>query len=314
MTPTIDGPRVRWGLIGAGRIGKAYLEAAGLFPKNEFVWCADPAIPGAPSYEQALEQTAIDAALVCTPPNLHYSICADLLARGIPTLCEKPIALSAERARNLANWSKSTGTLFSQPAKFRAVPEVIEARRRVLNHEIGDLIDVDVSFSGYVDMSDRWNSNADIAGGGVLMDNGSHAVDLIRYIAGPITAVQGQPGASIQYLPVEDSARLEVQTEAGVRGCVWVSWSHNSNRADYLRITGTAGTIEVGWKGSFITTESSTESFGGPYQKLYSLGLQLERFASGQPLVEAEEAAATVAVIEAGYRSFQSRSWETVKQ
>lgn len=261
-----------------------------------------------------MEQSEIDAALICAPPKLHYLICADLLARGIPTLCEKPIALSAERARNLAIWSKSTGTPFSQSAKFRAVPEVMEAYRRVHNHEIGDLIHVDVTFSAFVNMSERWASNTEAVGGGVLMDNGSDAVDLIRYIAGPITAVRGEPGAAIQYLPVEDSARLEVQTDSGVRGCVWVSWSHSSDRADYLRITGTAGTIEVGWKGSYITTEAGTETFGNPYDKLYSLGLQLERFASGQPLVDAEEAAATVAVIEAGYRSFQSRNWETVKQ
>lgn len=314
MSPAESQGRIRWGLIGAGRIGKAYVESASLFPRNEFAWCADPAIPERPSYQAALEAASIDAALVCTPPNLHFDICADLLDRGVPTLCEKPVALAARQARTLVDRAVSTGTLFSQPAKFRGVPEVMRARELLMEGALGELRQVEVHFAGVVDMTQRWNSNRGISGGGVLMDNGSHAVDLIRYFAGPIVAVRAGVGEQLQPVPVEDSAWLEARTVQGVQGKLFVSWSHPPEQADYLRLTGTRATVAIGWRQSTLTEGTNIRTFGKQYDKLYSLGVQLERFARRTPMVTAEEAAATVAVIEAGYRSIGSTAWEPVEQ
>ena len=298
----------RWGLIGVGRIGKAYVESLALFPGLELAWSVDPAIPEAPPFPDVLNTSPVGAALVCSPPDTHFPICSELLSRRIPVLCEKPVALTAAPARQLAGLAAANNTRFSQPAKFRGVPEVQEALSRIAAGEIGELRSIQVTFAAPVNMAGRWNADPVIAGGGVLMDNGTHAVDLIRLFAGPVAQVKAIPHAPVQNLPVEDAVTLDAHTRSGVAATVYLSWSHPAPGPHYLTLTGSQGEIAIGWQ----TSHCNGVPFGGPYQKLYSLGIQLQRFRDADPFLSPDDAVANVAAIEAAYRSIASATWEPV--
>jgi predicted dehydrogenase len=198
------------------------------------------------------------------------------------------------------------------------VEDVEKARGFLEAGRIGEVVLFEIAFAGAVDMSRRWNSDPDIAGGGVLIDNGTHAVDLIRHLAGPVSEVQACEGRRVQGLEVEDTAQLFVKTENGVVGHVDLSWSLDKRQAYFLEIYGTEGLIRVGWQASFLERGGEeAERFGRGYDKVGAFRSQLEDFSSalrtGSELrISAQDALSSVQVIEAAYRSLRERRWQDV--
>jgi predicted dehydrogenase len=169
-------------------------------------------------------------------------------------------------------------------------------------------------------MKDRWNCDPKISGGGVLIDNGSHSVDIARYLLGPVVAVQAQPGVQGQGLPVEDTVNLWLRTARGVVGTVDLSWTIHKETPWYVSVFGSAGAVNVGWKGSQYKHDGSPGwvAFGTGYDKVGAFKGQLQNFVDtvrgkSKPLMGLEDALASVRVIEAAYRSVGSGKWESVE-
>ena len=101
-------------------------------------------------------------------------------------------------------------------------------------------------------MRNRWNSDLEQSGGGVLIDNGTHSVDIVRFLLGQITEVLAIPGPRIQPILVEDNVTLMARTQDGRQASIETSWSVHKDLSAFISIYGTEGTIEVGWKGSRI--------------------------------------------------------------
>jgi predicted dehydrogenase len=158
-----------------------------------------------------------------------------------------------------------------------------------------------------------------VSGGGVLIDNGSHSVDLIRYFLGPITDVQVIEGKRVQRIPVEDTVRMFVRSAAGVMGSIDLSWSINKELESYINIYGSQGTVSVGWKQSRYRQASGLDwvVFGKGYDKLRAFRNQIENFAGailGRELllITARDAVASVQVIDAAYQAMRQQNWVTV--
>jgi predicted dehydrogenase len=169
-------------------------------------------------------------------------------------------------------------------------------------------------------MSSRWNSDPTISGGGVLIDNGTHSVDLLRYFLGPLAAIQVVEGKRVQGLPVEDTARLFVRSVSGVMGTIDLSWSINKELNSYINIYGSKGTVFVGWKESKYR-DSATGNwvvFGKGYDKVQAFRSQIANFCKAvrgeEPLlINAADALASVEAIEAAYRALRRNRWTAVR-
>jgi predicted dehydrogenase len=322
---------VRFALVGAGGIAQSYLQAfevegpqlvavADVRPDAARAMAELAGCPSFGNYTEILDRgTGIDAVIICTPPNTHEEISTYFLKKGIHVLCEKPFTLDAASARRMIATATEANVLLTMASKFRYVEDVIRAKSIVTSGILGEIILFENAFTSRVDMANRWNSNPAISGGGVLIDNGTHSVDIMRYFLGPLSAVHTLEGKRIQGLKVEDTVRLFTKSTKGVMGGIDLSWSINKELESFLNIYGSHGTISVGWRESKYRQQSSRDwiVFGKGYNKVQAFRDQIRNFARAirleEPLlITAEDALASVEVIEAAYRSMRSEAWTEV--
>lgn len=325
------GDTLRIGLVGAGAIARAYGQAIAAASGAELVAVADvnhaaaaalAAETGAAAYGSHLElasEAVCDAVIVTTPPATHAPIVIDLVSRGRPVLCEKPVSVDFASAQRMIRAAEENGVLLSMASKFRFTDDVIAARDMIRAGEIGTPLLLENVFTGVVDMTRRWNSDPVVSGGGVLIDNGTHSVDIIRYLLGPIEEVIAVAAPRVQDTAVEDGVTLLAKTAGGAHATVETSWSIHKDRGAFIGVYGSTGAIEVGWKGSRIrrTHGGAWEEFGTGYDKVASFRRQIEHFAGvlrgeGHEIVTPEDALASVSVIQAAYHSMETGRWEKV--
>jgi len=319
--------KIKVGIVGAGRIAQTYAEVFRSSELAQVVGVADTRREAARAMAEALNCQSFDsyeemaalkpeAVVVCTPPATHPAICLYLLERGIHVLCEKPLSIDSESAREMLAAAERNGVKLTMASKFRYVDDVIRARSILLSGILGDLVLYESSFTARVDMSDRWNADAAVSGGGVLIDNGSHSLDIFRYLVGPLTEIQVIEGKRSQGLPVEETVHIFVRSNQGVMGSIDLSWTIHKELENYINIHGSHGTISVGWKQSKYRQTGSRDwvVFGNGYNKLEAFRSQVKNFLRGirgeeQLLINCEDALASVEAIEAGYRALRQSQW-----
>jgi predicted dehydrogenase len=204
-------------------------------------------------------------------------------------------------------------------SKFRYVEDVIRAKSIVMSGILGEIILFENAFTARVDMTSRWNANPAISGGGVLIDNGTHSVDLTRYFLGPLADVQVVEGKRSQGLSVEETVRIFVRSVGGVMGSIDLSWSMDKELESYINIYGSHGTVSVGWKTSRYRQSSGRDwvVFGQGYNKTEAFRRQIDNFANAvrgteMLLISPEDAVASVKVIEAAYAALRRSHWMEV--
>lgn len=321
---------LRLGLVGAGAISQAYIKALESSTFARWTAMADIRPEAAKAAAEAMGCAAftshvdvanagVDGVIICTPPSTHTEIALHFIERGIPVLCEKPLSIDVDGARAIVQAAEAKGVVMAMASKFRYVDDVIRAKSLIASGVLGEILLFENAFTAKVDMSKRWNTDPKASGGGVLIDNGTHSVDIARYLLGPIAEVLAVEGRRSQSSAVEDTANLYLRTESGIPASVDLSWSINKELDTFLRIYGSNGTILVGWKESKFRQASSPDwvVFGNGYDKNQAFFRQVENFChrilGRQPLlISNEDAVASVAVIQAAYQSLAERRWISV--
>ena len=142
--------------------------------------------------------------------------------------------------------------VLTMASKFRYVDDVIRAKSIVDSGILGEIVCSRTSSRRASTWRERWNAEPAISGGGVLIDNGTHSVDIMRYFLGPLAEVQAVEGKRVQDLPSRTPCRIFVRTADGVLGTIDLSWSINKELDSYLTVYGSHGTRPVGWKESQV--------------------------------------------------------------
>ena len=329
MTATrpTEGP-IGVAVVGTGTIAGDYLQVldgldgvavAAVVDVDEAARTAAATATGAPAFESTaamFDACTVQAALVLAPPVAHESLCLDLLARGVPVLCEKPIAPSQSAASRMFHAAARTRTSLMMASKFRYVPDVIEAKRMIASGVIGAVTLYDNAFCWPVDMSERWNSDPAVSGGGVLIDNGSHAVDVARFLLGPLVRVMAHYGPRTTGVRVEDTVRVMFETAGATVGLIDLSWTSEKGSDHFVTVQGTSGTLQVGWRGSRYRLHGQSDwiEFGSGYDKRVAFGNQLRNFigvlrGQEEPQVTPQDAMESVRAVEAAYRSARIGRW-----
>jgi predicted dehydrogenase len=319
--------KVRLAVVGAGGIGRSYADLLASSPSATCLAVVDVDRDAAEtmaaslgcdplvSVEALAGIDALEAVVVCTPPNTHTELATQFARDGVHVLCEKPLSVDRHGARAMADAAEQAGTVLAMATKFRFCADVARAVELIENGAIGAVRLVENAFTSRVDMRGRWNAEPAVAGGGVLVDNGTHSVDLMRHVAGSIAEVLAVEASRPEGLAVEDTARLHLRTETGIDAHVDLSWSIDKSLADFLRVYGTEGEIRVGWR------ESAWRIFGGEwevvgpgYAKAPAMGGALDAFCRAvrgdtTAVVPAEEGVAAATCIDAAYESLRRGAW-----
>lgn len=318
------------GVVGCGRISQSHMHAIAEVEDLQVAGVTDlradvaqaaaeaANCPGYPSPKEFAEDSGAEAAIICTPPDTHREIACLLLERGMHVLCEKPFATSIDEAKGMIQCARQHDRELMMASKFRYVEDVIRAKAMISSGLLGDVMFFENTFCSKVDMRSRWNSDPRIAGGGVLIDNGTHSIDIARYLLGPIESVHAIHGRHAMGLPVEDTATVGFRTETGVLGNINLSWSINVSQAAYINVWGTDGRLNVGWRESkYQHGNGDWISFGVGYDKIEAFRRLVTNFVdtargSSEPVITLDDALASVELIDAAYRSMTERGLPNV--
>jgi predicted dehydrogenase len=196
---------------------------------------------------ELVDHADIDVVDVCTPPAYRNEVVRAALERGLPVLCEKPLAIVPAAADQLALASVETGTPLGLIHNYRLLPELVRARALV---DAGDIGEPEVAILQFLGVEDRpgaaayrpdWRHLAAIAGGGVLMDM-IHVVYVAEFLLGhPIVRVSAHVSARTPGSPVEELALARYETDHGV-ALVNVGWGVGPGG---FAISGSRGRIEI---------------------------------------------------------------------
>jgi predicted dehydrogenase len=315
-------------LIGCGKAGHSHATIIDSHPRAELSAVIDtnPEAArafgvsfGCKSYESVDQFLSAnkhaDCAILCAYPSENPEIACKLMQRRIHVLCEQPFALDSATAEKMLDVSRAYGVHLMMGSRFRHVADVIHARGLIQAGILGQVLEFEGDFRDVVDMRNRWNIQHSVSGGGVLMDRGCDAVDLVRHLFGPIQDIQAEESRRIQSPDVEDTVRLQVLTESGVIGSIHLSWVLKGAGDNYVRVYGTQGNLCLGWKKSIYRPNGAVDwiAFGDGYSTTKALTLQLSNFINSiadveAPEMNAEDELECVRAIEEAYKSLRTNA------
>ena len=218
--------RIRVGIVGFGKIGRLRAEVVAHHPGMELVSVADPTpagqdLPAGCSFHEcadSLLRQRVDAVFVCTPNAATADIVVAALDAGCHVFCEKP------PGRDLSDVQKIRAAEARHPAqklKFgfnhRYHDAVREALSLVRSGGLGRLLWIRGVYgkSGGVGFEENWRSKREIAGGGILLDQGIHMLDLFRAFCGDFDEVKSFVNNSYWKIGVEDNAFALLRNKEG---------------------------------------------------------------------------------------------------
>ena len=249
--------RLRIGLIGAGGIGLVRARALARSPDCELAAVADPLRERAelaarsagartfPDHGELLAAAEVDALIVSVRPDLHETVVLAGLEAGKHVLCEKPLSNGVASARRMVESARTRGRVLATGFNHRFFPAVQRVKRAVESGEIGELDHVR-AYAGHVGLSELpqpWLTDPAVMGGGALMDNGIHVLDLARFVLGEVAQVQGQASERVWRIPgCEDNGFALLRSAEGRIATVHASWTEWRGYRFSLAAYGTHGT------------------------------------------------------------------------
>ena len=248
---------LRTAVVGVGGIGGRHVKAVAAHPRADLVAVADLDLEAARvaaephqaracgGLEQLLEQEPdLDAVILATPHHLHAPMSLTALECGLHVYVEKPIATRISDADRVVDAASSAGRVLAVGHQYRTYPGNVRLKQLV-DAELGDVQRIvwqwlEARPESYY-ARDRWRCTWAHAGGGVLLNQASHDIDLLCWLFGApaeVSAVVGNRGHAHE---VEDTAIATVRFASGaVASLQFSTWAR---RLSYRQIDGDAGAV-----------------------------------------------------------------------
>jgi len=283
-------------------------------------------------WKEAVEDPAVDAILVCTPPDFHASISQAALEQGRPVLCEKPLSHNLPAAQAMVTASQESGALLKCGFNHRHHQGLRQAHAWVSEGQIGQVTHILCRYGigGRPGYEQEWRSRREVSGGGQLMDQGLHALDLFRWFLGDFETAFG--ALSTAYWPIEpleDNAFAILTTKDGRVAFLHASWTRWRNLFSF-EVFGRDGYVTVEGLGGSYGTERAIlgrRAFLEPFREVVvefrgedtSWASEWQEFVAAiregrQPLGSGQDGLEAQRMAEAIYRSARSGRRERIER
>ena len=224
----------RFGILGCGMIANIHADAISKMENAKLVGVCDNSPSAAErfaaqhgtrayeSYEEMLADPSVDVVCICTPSGFHAQNAMDALKHGKHVALEKPMALTSESAQALVEASKASKRLLTVISQLRFSEDIRRVKRLIEEDAFGKLSLCHLSMKYYRTpeyySSCPWKGTLAFDGGGALMNQGIHGIDLMLYMMGSVKSVQGHVKTISHRIEAEDTAVALLEFENGALG------------------------------------------------------------------------------------------------
>ena len=176
-------------------------------------------------FREAVSDPNVDAVIVATINSALAEVSLAAIQAGKHVLVEKPAGVSPEQVRELTDAARANGVCVRVGFNHRFHPAFLAARKLIDAGELGPLMFVRSRYGhgGRIGYDREWRANPALSGGGELIDQGVHLIDLARWFLGDFTSVDGHAATYFWDMPVDDNAFLSLRTAGGQ-----TAWLHAS--------------------------------------------------------------------------------------
>lgn len=338
-------------VLGTGLIGMFYTQSLNgqrnrdqvvmLYSRTEERARQSAADWGVPAYttdmDEAIQHPDVTAVVVGLPNHLHLDAIRRIADAGKAVLCTKPLARNGAEAREILDIVEKAGVFAGYLEDLVYAPKALKAIQSVKDGAIGDVL-VARSRETHPGPHSAWFFDSEQAGGGAIIDLGCHCIEIIRSYVGKFNRpveVMCWHDTMVHPILAEDTALVWIRFENGAVGQFEVSWTFRGGMDLRDEVSGTEGTI---WLNHFLRTgfEMFTSGEGKGYVAeksevdsgwLFPVGDEIVELgytdmftdmfnsmeAGTQPVETFYDGYVVNCVMDACYRSAQSRAWAPVE-
>ena len=327
---------MRVGLLGAGNISDTHARAARAIPGVEIA-----AVCGANREKVArlahahggVAYDAIDAFLahrpmdivaIGSPSGLHADHTIAAMRRGLHVLVEKPLDVTRAKVDTVIAEAARAGVKVGVFFQDRLRPDVAAMKELIDAGRLGKPVFASGRVKWYRPPeyygTSRWRGTCALDGGGALMNQGIHTVDLLQWLFGPVARVCARTATRIHAIEAEDTAAAVLEFESGALGVIEATTSVFPGYARRVELTGAEGTlilegdrlvaadlrnavdVRTASPTDLESTASPVVSDCTPHQRVFEDFIHAIE-TNGTPACDAREGRHSVAIVEAIYRS-----------
>lgn len=333
--------KLGFGIVGAGAICPLHIEAIEKCEGARLAGIADVSEERAKSvgeakqvrwhtdYKALLADPEVDVVCVLTPSGLRAPVCIDAARAGKHIIAEKPLEVSLKRIDSIISECDKAGVNLAVIFQLRFLPGVRAVADVVFGGRLGKPVLGDAYVKWYRSQdyydSATWRGTWALDGGGALMNQGIHYIDLLQWFMGPVATVSGHIATlARQRIEVEDTAVACLTFADGALGVIEACTSANIGRPARLELRGDRGTVvledgnvsfwSIDGEGELEVPHVETGSGATNPMAITSVGHEaqisdmVDAINEGRaPVVDGREARKAIEIISAIYQSSQLR-------
>jgi predicted dehydrogenase len=250
---------IRFGIIGCGMISRFHAEGIKNTPGAVIAGCYDAYKPGADAFgkkygvpvydtfDEIVTDAEIDVLSICTPSGLHTPLAVAAIKNGKHVMIEKPMSLTLAEADELIASADAHQAKVCVISQFRFSPAIREVYAAIQAGMFGKLTIAELSMKYFRSheyyAQAEWRGTWRMDGGGALINQGIHGVDLFRYLLGPVKSVNGTIRTLTRRIEVEDSAAAALELANGALAVISASTCSFPGYPRRIEICGEQGSV-----------------------------------------------------------------------
>ncbi len=199
------------------------------------------------NYEEMFKKEEIDILSVCVPSGSHAEITIAAARAGINVLCEKPLEITREKMTAMIEACRAANVKLGAVYQRRTLDAAIKTRKAIQEGKFGKLVLGDAYLKYYRSpgyyASAGWRGTWELDGGGALMNQGVHGVDLIQWMMGEVESVFAYAAPLVRDIEVEDTAVITVKYKNGAFGVIQGTTSVYPGQETRFEIHGENGSV-----------------------------------------------------------------------